>query len=34
PLTTILRVRFGLVTRDELPEDYKTVWDRVKAGIV
>ena len=34
PLTTILRVRFGLVTRDELPEDYKTVYDRVKAGIV
>ncbi|MBA7506203.1 hypothetical protein ES706_04884 [subsurface metagenome] len=34
PLTTILRVRFGLVTRDELPEDYKTVWDRVKGGIV
>ena len=34
PLTTILRVRFGLVTRDELPEDYKSVYDRVKAGIV
>jgi hypothetical protein len=34
PLTTILRVRFGMVTRDELPEDYKTVWDKVKAGIV
>ncbi|MBA7707069.1 hypothetical protein ES703_115934 [subsurface metagenome] len=34
PLTTILRVRFGLVTRDELPEDYKSVWDKVKGGIV
>ncbi|GAH18520.1 unnamed protein product, partial [marine sediment metagenome] len=34
PLTTILRVRFGLVTRDELPEEYKSVFDRVKGGIV
>ena len=34
PLTTILRVRFGLVTRDELPADYKEVYDKVKGGIV
>ena len=34
PLTTILRVRFGLVTRDELPDEYKEVYDKVKAGIV
>ena len=34
PLTTILRVRFGLVSRDELPDEYKEVYDKVKAGIV
>jgi len=34
PLTTILRVRFGLVTRDELPEEYRSVYDKVKGGIV
>ena len=34
PLTTILRVRFGLVTRDELPDEYKEVYDKVKGGIV
>ena len=31
-MSNLLRVRFGLVTKDELPEP--TLWDRVRGGIV
>lgn len=33
-LTNLLRARFGLVTRDELPEKQKDAYDKVMAGVL